>query len=294
MRILRLFQGLCGQAALENVLLTTTHWSNINLAAAELCETRLLKEDFWGALVDKGATLQRFYGTRESGLNLIHKLMSNTRKPLDIQSQIAEQGMTLLETNAGQCINQELIAQEKKFKAGVESLEKQIQEVRLAKDGEMNRILMEEHARAQDELERVVAGMELLEESHAVEVKKRKAREREEEAKRSHTAVIAVATRDIAITTQITGVFTSYKTRGRLILDIDNHEEFDSDTIEITINYRLNLLSRIRVYTGTFGEAFGAGIGSTNYIVLDGVHYRCHSGTPIRVGSQEFVIFRKA
>jgi len=278
---------------MENVFLTTTQWSNVNPAEGQAREDNLRDEGLWGGLIRNGASLQKFHGTRESGLSLIHKLMSNTRKPLDIQDQIVEQRMTLLETNAGKCINEELIAQEKRFKEKVESLEKRLQEAVKTQDGQMSRIFIQEQEKAQNEQEKAEAGMKLLVELHAVEVKKREAREREEEARRSDKAVIAVATKDIAITAHITGVFTSYKTRGRLIFDIDNHEEFESDTIEITINYRLNLLSSIRVYTKRFREVFDAGIDDTNYIVLNGVLYRCKSSTPIRVGSQEFVIFRK-
>ena len=305
-----MFQSLCGQQVLENVLLTTTQWSNVDLAEGQAREDNLRDEGLWGGLIGKGATLQKFRGTRESGFELIHKLMLNTRKPLDIQDQIVKQNMTLLETDAGKCVNEELIALEKKFKEEVESLEKQHREAMKAKDdkikamddkmkemgdemkemGDEIRALTGEKEKAQKELEKAVAGMKLLAELHEVEVKKREAREGAEETRRLDRAVIAVATRDIEIATHITGVLTSYKTRGRLIFDIDNHEEFESDTIEVTINYQLNFFSGIRVYTKTFRDVFDAGIGD---IVLDGVHYRCKSGTPIRVGSQEFVIFRR-
>jgi len=157
-------------------------------------------------------------------------------------------------------------------------------------DDEMSRALLEERARAQNKLEEAEAAMKLLAELHAAEVNKREARQREE-ARRSDKAVIAVAAKDIAIPVGIVGVITSYKTRGRLIFDISNHEEFESNTLEITINYKLNFLSRIRVFTKTSGEVFGAWIGDTNYIILNGVYYRCKSGTPISVGSQEFVVF---
>jgi len=292
MRNLRMFQSLCGQEVLGNVLLTTTQWSNVDPAVGQAREDDLRGEGFWGGLIRRGATLQRFHSTRESGLELIRGLMFNTRMPLDIQDQIVDKSMSLLETNAGKCINEELIALEKKFKEKVQSLEEQFRKAVEAMGEEM-RVLMDEKEKTQQELGRVTDQMRLLTESHAAELKKRKAKEREEEARRSDKAAIAVATRDIAITAQIAGVFTSYKTRGRLILDIEKHEEFESDIIEITINYQLNFLSGIRVYTGNFGEAFGAGIDSTNYIVLGGAHYRCRSGTPVRVGSQEFVIFRK-
>ena len=287
MRNLRLFQSLCGQEVLENVLLTTTQWSNVHLAEGQARENNLRDEGLWGGLINKGATLQRFNGTRESGFELIHELMSHRKKPLDIQDQIVEKGMTLLETNAGRFLNEELIAQQKKFKEKVESVKREFREAMIADDGEM-RALEDEKEKAQKELEKALAGMKLLVELHAAEVKKREAREKEEEARRSDRAVIAVATKDIAITAHITGVLTSYKTRGRLILDIDNHEEFESDTIAITINYQLNLPSGIRVYTRTLREVF-----ETNYIVLDGVHYQCKSSTPITVGSQEFLIFSK-
>ena len=83
--------------------------------------------------------------------------------------------------------------------------------------------------------------------------------------------VVAVAIRDIAVTADIAGVFTSPKTRtrGRLILDLDKHEEFESDTVEIIINYQPNLLSGIRVHTGAFREVFDARNRDSNYIVLD-------------------------
>ena len=288
MRSLRTFQSLCGQEALENVLLTTTQWSRVNPAVGQAREDNLRAERFWGRLIDKGATLERFDGTRDSGFELIHKLMSNIPKPLMIQEQIVSQNMTLLETDAGQCLNEELIAQEKRFQVKLESLEKELQAVIEANDDEARRALLEERARTQNKLEEAEAEMKLLTELHAAEVKKR---EVGEEARRSDKADIAVATKDIAITAGIAGVVTSYKTRGRLIFDFSNHEEFESNTIEITINYKVNFLSRIRAFTKTSRGMFGAGISDTNYIILNGVYYRCKSGTPISVGSQEFVIF---
>ena len=296
MRNLRMFQSLCGQEALSNVLLTTTQWSNVNPAEAELRETRLRNQDFWGALIDKGATLRRFNGTRESGLELIHKLMPNTRKPLDIQDQIVEQNMILLQTKAGKCVNEELIALEKKFKETMESLEKQFREIIKAKDDEIKvirdemRALKKEQAKDEDKLEKAEVGMGALAELHAAGVKKREAREGEEKARTCGQAVIAVAIKDIAITADITGVLTSYKTRGRLIFDVNSHEEFKSDTFEIIINYQLNMLPGIRVYTNTSRGEFNGLIGD---IVLHGVHYRWKSGASVSIDNEEFVIFSK-
>ena len=104
------------------MLLATTQWSNVNLVEGRTREDNLRDEGLWGGLIGKGTTLQRFHGTRDSRFELIHMLMSNIPKPLEIQEQIIRQNMTLLETNAGQCINEELISQEKRFKVKLESL----------------------------------------------------------------------------------------------------------------------------------------------------------------------------
>ena len=177
-----MFQNLCGKKAMENVFLTTTQWSNVDRAEGEAREDNLRYGGLWGGLIRKGATLQRFHGTRESGFELIHRLMPNMPKPLDIQDQIVKQNMTLLETDAGKCVCEELIAQEKKFKEQLDSLEKRLQDVMSAMGRGMEN-LMEEHAKARQKLREAVAGIELLIELHIAEVKKPKAREREEEAK---------------------------------------------------------------------------------------------------------------
>ena len=286
-----MFQSLCGKKVLGNVLLTTSQWSKVDQAEGEYRESRLRNQDFWGGLIDKGATLQRFLGTRESGLELIHKLMPNTRKPLDIQDQIVEQHMTLLETNAGKCINEELAVQEKKHKEELESLEKERQEAIKAKDHEMKEILAAEQEKAQKKLDNAAAERKLLSQRVA-EMQKHEAEKKDEEAKRDR-AVIAVATKDIAVTAHITALFKSYDTKGRRILDTNNHKEFESEPFPITINYRFNILFGIQACAKTLQELFEQGMGETNYIVLDGVQYRCKSGAPIRIGSQQFVLFSR-
>ena len=173
MKNLRTLQSLCGQEALENVLLTTTKWSKVNPVVGRAREDSLRAERFWGRLIDKGATLERFHGTRDSGFELIHKLMSNIPKPLMIQEQIVSQNMTLFETDAGQCLNEELIAQEKRLQVELESLEKELQAVIEANDDEARRALLKERAETQNKLEEAEAGMKLLAELHAAEVKKR-------------------------------------------------------------------------------------------------------------------------
>ena len=177
MRNLRMFQNLCGQEVLENVLLTTTQWSKVDPAEGQAREDNLRDEGLWGGLIGKGATLQKFHGTRESGFELIHKLMLNTRKPLHIQHQIVRQHMTLLETDAGKCIHEDLIAQREKFRERLEFLEKRRLE-KWNRDMRDLRALVEEQANAQRNLEVADAVMTVLTELHAAAVRKREARKR--------------------------------------------------------------------------------------------------------------------
>jgi len=178
MRNLRLFQSLCGQEVLENVLLTTTQWSNVDPAEGQAREDNLRDEGLWGGLMSKGATLQRFHGTRESGLALIDKLMFTTRKPLHIQNQIVGQQMTLPQTDAGKLLNEALAAREKRFKKEVEYLERKHWEATKANDGEMSRIITTELESARGRSGEAAAERKLLEGSHAAGVEKHEAKER--------------------------------------------------------------------------------------------------------------------
>ena len=288
-RNLRMFQNLCGKEVLENVFLTTTQWSNFNPAEGQAREDHLQEDGLWGGRIGKGATLQRFHGTRESGFELIHKLIANTELPLDIQKQIVEQNMTLLETNAGKCINRELTAQRNILREEVDSLRNRSEDSMRPIGRDMENLRKEQTA--MEMLKRAEAGIKVLTELHATAVKMREAEERMKKAKTCDQAVIAVTTRDITISPSIKGVLTSYTTRGRLILDMENGAEFESDTFEITINYKPGLIASVRALAHKSREGFNPRVGE---IVLDGGHYRCKHGGSLRVGSEEFVIFNKS
>lgn len=81
---------MCGPDGLQNVLLTTTQWTNLYYQQGKEHEKRLVNGDFWGWLIAEGASVATFMGTRESGLELIAQLMGNKLRLLDIQYQIVE------------------------------------------------------------------------------------------------------------------------------------------------------------------------------------------------------------
>ncbi|CUS07476.1 unnamed protein product [Tuber aestivum] len=186
MKNLRMFQKLCGIRALKNVFLTTTQWSNaVGQADGEVREKGLCEDrDFWGMLIEQGATLQRFHGTRESGLELIDQLMPKLPAVLDIQDQIVTQKRTIIETDAGQCINEDLIAQENKYKEEIELLEIERQEAIKEKDEEMKDLIAEEQEKSREKLKKVAVEKRRLADMHDDEVRKRDIEMQREEEKR--------------------------------------------------------------------------------------------------------------
>ncbi|PUU74174.1 hypothetical protein B9Z19DRAFT_1033626 [Tuber borchii] len=297
---LRMFRSLCGQEALSNVFLTTTQWSRVDRTEGEFREDNLREDGLWGGLIGKGATLQRFHGTRESGLELIRKLMLNRPERLDIQDQIVEKRMTLFETGAGQCISEELVKLVEKYEGELESLRKRYQEAMEAKDREMGEALATEREETRRKLASAEDEKAKLAKLYEMEVERRDEEDRKSlkgirKLKKSGSSreVIAIATRDIAGTAHFTETFTSYTTRGRFVYDINNEEEFESITFELAISYDLNS-SNFPVDTRTIREMLFTGTGNTNYISLDGICYRCRSGAPITRGGQAFLIFRRS
>jgi hypothetical protein len=110
-RNLRMFRSLCGEDNLPNVLLVTSMWDNLlrlpdGQAIGEKREAELVeKREFWGAMTEKGAKLQRHDGTRERAMEIIGSMMGKGKITTAIQKQLAT-GVPLAETEAGHVVNQ--------------------------------------------------------------------------------------------------------------------------------------------------------------------------------------------
>jgi len=283
-----MLQKLCGPDALQNLLLTTTQWSNVDRAEGERREFYLRDRDACQGLVSKGASVVRFVGTRESGLELIRRLMLNEPKPLAIQDQIVNKNMTTLETDAGQFIHEGTI------QGNIERLERQLQR-RIRGLSDETKVMEQEPAKTHVIPQKPMANTILSAALHAAQMKRLETgRKKEEERDRSERAVIAVDTKDISVTAHLKSMFTPYNTKGRLIYDIDNPREFLKGPINITIHYQSNTLAEIEVWMKTIAEFFDAGMGVNNYISHNGALYQCKAYDCVKRGSQKFVIFRKA
>jgi len=277
------------------VLLTTTQWSNVDHLGGLKREEDLQHRDSWGGLISQGASLERFTGTRESGLELIYKLMKKEPKPLHIQYQIAEMRMALVETDAGKFINDGLVSLQNKYEKDLVTLERERQNAAAEKDDEMEKTLAQVRAKARARLEKATAERELLAGLSEAEMRKCEEAEkrREDEREKDERAVIAVATKDVSVSGHIFSTFTPIATKGRLIHDIDDASEFEKAPFDITINYQRNTSFFPSILAKTLAECFDEGVDADNYIVHNNASYRPKSGGPVTRGTQKFYIFTK-
>lgn len=95
-----IFKKICGEKALENVLLVTSRWATVepDLGASR---ERELKEKFWAYMVARGSKMSRFHGDRNSAVSLASHLLCKDTVVLDLQRELIDEGKKLDETAAG-------------------------------------------------------------------------------------------------------------------------------------------------------------------------------------------------
>ncbi|GLB39635.1 putative 50S ribosome-binding GTPase [Lyophyllum shimeji] len=103
---LEMFQKLCGEEGLKNVILATTKWSEVPPEVGARREDQL-KDRHWKPMLELGSALRRFEDTQQSGWDIIEHILKNgsTEAATDavaIQQELVEIDKILPETEAGQ------------------------------------------------------------------------------------------------------------------------------------------------------------------------------------------------
>jgi len=105
----RMFQKLCGESALENVVIVTNMWGGVDRRAGERREADLKgKEIFFKPALEKGAQMARHLDTVDSAQRILHLILHNPPLPLRIQEEIADEGKDITKTSAGQELLREI------------------------------------------------------------------------------------------------------------------------------------------------------------------------------------------
>ncbi|KAF8159692.1 hypothetical protein B0H34DRAFT_674009 [Crassisporium funariophilum] len=115
---LRMFKELCGQNALNNIILVTTMWDEVDEATGAAREKEL-KENYWRAMIEGKSTTARFEGTRQSALTLLSPLIdrANAQQAVLLQDEMVQYGKELRETSAGQALYSKMedLVRQRKF-----------------------------------------------------------------------------------------------------------------------------------------------------------------------------------
>jgi polyhydroxyalkanoate synthesis regulator phasin len=130
-----MFQKLCGSAALANVVLATTRWSEVKQAVGEGRETELkTKEAFFKPVIDAGAPLVRYMRTPESAMEILNHLVGKPAIPLLIQKEMVDGGKRLSETEAGQALQGEIAEQVRRHEEDMQTLMEELEAIKQGND----------------------------------------------------------------------------------------------------------------------------------------------------------------
>lgn len=100
MQNLNMFENICGEGALSNVILVTTQWNQLkDDDVSGIRNEEGLRNDFWKCFLDGGSQMLRFQNEKSSAWDIIRALPMPP-KPLQIQKEMVDQNKPLHETSA--------------------------------------------------------------------------------------------------------------------------------------------------------------------------------------------------
>lgn len=139
---LSMFQKLCGEKALRNVVIVTNMWEEIDLKTGEARLAELEEDDmFFKPILDKGAKIARHDKTVPSAEKIIRLLFDNHPLPLRIQEELVDEGKRIAATDAGGMLENEF---PERIEQHVRELQAVIEEMRQAmrdEDGKGRKVM---------------------------------------------------------------------------------------------------------------------------------------------------------
>jgi hypothetical protein len=104
LRNAQMFEKLCGSSALPNVALITTMWDSVTEKTGIRREEEL-REDYWASMITSGARMMRFHESHQSAWDILDQF-SGTRRPIQLQVEMVDEGKPLVQTAAGSALCQ--------------------------------------------------------------------------------------------------------------------------------------------------------------------------------------------
>ncbi|KAF2463865.1 uncharacterized protein BDR25DRAFT_297312 [Lindgomyces ingoldianus] len=103
-RYFEMFQRLCGEQSMSNIVLLTTMWNQLSERKVGLKRERELRDQYWNVMESKGSTIRQFDGKPATAKALVCRLARKPDVVLDIQTELVHEGKMLEETTAGRLV----------------------------------------------------------------------------------------------------------------------------------------------------------------------------------------------
>ncbi len=163
-RNIMMFKKLCGDDALENVILATTMWDTIESELGAAREKQLIDtKEFWGYMAAKGSRVYRHENTHESAMRLIgHFVKADTKVTLEIQQEMVDQHKMLDGTAAAATVEVKLTQERARFDKELRTVEAELQEALRKRDAESTELLRELRSEHRSELKKIKSAQQSL------------------------------------------------------------------------------------------------------------------------------------
>ena len=123
-----MFQNLCGNDALKNVVLVTTMWDEVGEEEGSNRETEL-STTYWKSMIELGCRTSRFYNDTQSARDIVSQFQ-DARCAVLLQKELVELHLELRETSAGRILFSFLIEFIKKIKELLAQIEAKLRQNR--------------------------------------------------------------------------------------------------------------------------------------------------------------------
>ena len=170
-----IFHKICGDTASKNVIIVTNTWRNIPHGVGEAREKELSGKFFKPAL-DKGAQMVRHDDTVQSAHQIIQRILGNDPVALRIQKELVDRQKDIVDTTAGNAINQELNEQIRRHQAELKEVQEEMMQALKEKDEETGRELEEEARRLHERMVEIAKDEKGFAASYAAEKERIEAR----------------------------------------------------------------------------------------------------------------------
>jgi hypothetical protein len=104
-----MFRQLCGDNALQNVVIVTNMWGEVSTERGEARELQLgTEEKFFKPVLDKGAVMVRHFNIIDTAHVIIRHILEKHPVALQVQRELVDEKKNISETAAGEELNRQL------------------------------------------------------------------------------------------------------------------------------------------------------------------------------------------